>query len=299
MNYMYDSASIFVIQDGSLRITPDMARYILENFNFDKQRRIDLPHVKALAEQMKRDQFEPGTQILFGRLPDGSLHLINAQHRLNAVILANQPQEFQVRINNYGTYDRLCTAYRRLDSLQRTRSKEVILGVSGVREREGVRSHVASGAYTAAALLANGLKNVSNAKMAPHLKTSDGRLDAVDPYWAQVRAYQDCMEGAEVRVQSKLRSGAVMAIALLTLQQCPEDAKKFWAGVANGVGLQRGDPRRTLNVELMGRANTRNPNALLHACAHAWNAWMDGRTLATIRVHEGTKLVLRGVKLPR
>lgn len=285
-----------LIGEGRIIVTARLAQQILLNCHYPRQRRVEQTHVAALAEQMRRGQFLGGTQIAFGRL-GGNLYVVNGQHRLAAVVEASVSVEFQVLVIDCADDHALDAAYYRFDVVQRHRSKEMVIRASDVCERQQVRATVAKGAYEAGIIIECGLRRIVGQKLPPYLKTPDGKLEAAEPFWQQVREYQGLIENADAAVRRRLLNGSVMAVAILTLRDQKEKAEGFWRGVAENDGLHVGDPRRTLMLALSSR-DLRTMDTALLFCASAWNAWFSGKSLTLLKALPGSEPKLRGVKMP-
>src|SRR6185312_14730081 len=111
-----------MIVDGILTITPELAHRIIQTGKFDRQRPVRGKHVDALAAQMRNHEWTAGTQIHFGRTPDGELHLVNGQHRMHAVVKADSPIRFQILVTNVESQPALIRLYRRHDRLIASRT---------------------------------------------------------------------------------------------------------------------------------------------------------------------------------
>jgi hypothetical protein len=277
------------IGEGRLLVTPGTAQRILEDFNYARQREVKARHVSKLAAQMKAGTWLEGSQIYFGRLPSGDMHLINGQHRLNAIIEANQAQVFQVFILAVKDESELRSAYYRLDVVQRSRGENDVLKGAQVAETLGVKTSIAAGAYRAAPFILNGMKYVAGVhRDNVESDLADGRLNLISDWATTIQLFQEVTAGAENDLRLKLASGGTMAAAMVTLKYQEKRAIPFWKGVANNEMLEKGDPRRTLILCLLDR-NTRRAGAGLQFCAIAWNAWFQGRSLHSIRVYDTTK----------
>ena len=264
--------------------------------NYDRQRRVERSHVLALADQMAHGAWTAGTQIAFARLPNGKLALINGQHRMHGVVAANVEQEFQVAILPAETDHEVHQLYYRQDVVSRKRSTEMVLNAAGIAKEFGISKTTTRGAYEAGVIIACGLKRLQGQVLPPALKTPDGKLEAIHPYWTQVKTYDGLVRRADRVLKKAMQGGSVMAIAILTLSQQSDKAKEFWGVTALNDGLHKGDPRRALVLALLGR-DMLVPGYSLHIAANAWNAWFDGRALTHLKAFPECDVRLRGVRL--
>ena len=277
-----------LFEEGRIVVTPAIAQQILDRFNYANQRRISPPHVAKLAHEMTSGVWTPGSQIAFGVMPDQRVHLVNGQHRLAAVVQAQVSIEFQLLLIPCATLDDLHALYYRFDAVQRSRTTEVVLQSVGVADHYHIPRTLAKAAYHAGLFIALGLRNVPGGSRPAHLGTPDGALNAIEPWWPYVRKYGDIIAECDApNFRRKLTSSSVMAVALVTLKYQPTKAAEFWSGVALNLNMEKGDPRRTLNIALNERSLLGIEQATMIACSVAWNAWFSGRQLKilTVTVH--------------
>ena len=76
-------------------VTPDEARRMLLDMRYDHQRPLRQGRVRAYAEEMRNGTFRELTQ-LFIAIYHGRHIILDGQHRLNAVVLAEKPQLFTI-----------------------------------------------------------------------------------------------------------------------------------------------------------------------------------------------------------
>jgi len=297
MNSISPMSSASLVSEGRVTITPRFADQILQTMNYSKQRRVENSHVAALAEQLRRGQFLAGTQVAFGKLPDGTLHLVNGQHRLTAVRDANVPMEFQVVVIPCIDEHALDVLYYRFDTVIRKRSSAVVRATLGFAEEWEITATLGGGIWEAIPLIAHKLKQVPGGLWEPNLKTPDGRYELAVPFKTQAKQYNDAIAGAIKTRRKRLTNGGVVAVGLLTLRDQPIKALAFWKGVADNDGLRKGDARHAL-VEYFASTNLMTPNVAIAVCRSAWNAWARGKALQFAKAVEGDEVTLVGVKVP-
>lgn len=84
---------------------------------------------------------------------------------------------------------------------------------------------------------------------------------------------------------------SILATAMyLTLRVDRGDSLQFFSRVADGVGLTEGSPVLALRSRLRQIKNDRariEPEALLSMVIRAWNAWREGRRMASVPIYRG------------
>jgi hypothetical protein len=272
-----------LIKEGRLAVSPSMARMILASFNYSRQRNVYKDHVTRLAYEITSGVWVPGSQIAFGVLPDGSLHLVNGQHRLHAVILADLAVEFQILLVPVANEQELHEVYSRNDTVQRIRSSFMIMKSTGISEQLKIPRQMAVAAYSAGVVIANNMRVPPGRLSIPSLGTPDGKLAAIEPWWPQVKRYSDLIQDAEKPVKKRLLNASAVAAAIVTLSSQPEKAAEFWAGASNNSELKKGDPRRTLIMSLLSYNLTGNGSKFLGIICSAWNHWFAGTEVTILR----------------
>lgn len=268
-----------LLEEGRFLVTPSIASQILQRFNYQHQRRVGRQHVAKLAVEMTNGVWTPGSQIAFGVMPDQIIHLVNGQHRLHAVIEAGMTIEFQVLLVPVKDTAALHELYYRFDTVQRQRSDTMIMRSTGLVESLGLSKEMASRAFTAGVIIANGLKIVHSSHMNPAFGTPDGKLAAIEKWWPQVQQYDKLIGPAVGSIKRRMMNISVMSVALVTLRHQPARAADFWGGIARDDGLTKGDARKAmLRVLTEYDFKDSTDNALIYT-SHCWDAWFAGRSI--------------------
>lgn len=272
---------VSLIKEGRTHIGPALAKIILTDMNYARQRRTTPGHIGKLAYEMSAGLFLPGSQIYFVRLPDGSLHMINGQHRLHGVIQSGVEIEFQIFILQVGSPQEMHAAYRKIDGVQQTRSAYQVLNSAGTAEDNQIQKRTTVAVYAAAPIIELKL-NVPYAFLGK-LGTPDGRREAAEPWWPSARVYDKAIEKAPAAVKRRLLNASVTAVGLVTLDAQPVKALDFWSGIAAAEGLKKGDPRNTLIWSLLGKNNKGDAGAILAMACVAWNHFFLGSEVSYLR----------------
>lgn len=280
------------IKEGRLTVTPALARRILVEFNYERQRAVRRPHVLFLADEMRRGNFVSGSQLAFASYR-GKLILTNGQHRLNAQIESQETVEYQVLVQTAENVADVNRLYYRQDRGGRGRTDAEVLVSVAVAERYGMTATMARATFLAQPLIA---KNFARPSIHddPGLRNDDLRLDGCRPWWPIAATYGRIIAPSPRLVRRKLESVQGVAVGLVTLKYQPEKASDFWAGVANDDGLRRDDPRKALLIDLASREWSRGSLEGAVAIATAWNAWFADRPLKSVHIYTDASVRING-----
>lgn len=269
------------IREGRLMVGPNLAEAVLAHMNFPDQRVIMKFQVDRLAAMMLEGKWQPGSQIAFVRLPDGSMLLVNGQHRMRAVVQTRMPIECQVLVIPVADIAEARVVYYRFDTVQSLRTARQVARSIGLSEHLSIPKGYVAAALQVAPILASGLRNLQGSLRDPILATPDGQIAAIAPYWGEVKRYSE-FTGDTDFIRRKLKVTGTMAVALMTLKYQPEKAATFWSGVATDDGLGRRDPRKVLLRDWATRKEVTG-NIAICVAARAWNAWFEQREIQHIR----------------
>lgn len=243
---------------------------------------------------MRNGDWQPGTQIAFGRMPDGSLHLVNGQHRMRAAIEARHASEYQILICDCSDENELAALYYKFDRSARIRSLSEVANAANLSEEYNLSKSMTVAVLSAVPILAYNLKVVSYTHE-PIIRDDDWKIEKAAEWWSAARLYETAISRAEIGMPRRLRGVYVTAAALATLRFQEKTAFEFWKGVAENDGLSRGDPRRALSVALLSRSfKTGRMDAPLILSCNSWNAWFTGKSLQQAKVHDESVARLLG-----
>lgn len=284
-------------REGRTIITADTAQRMLEEISYPRQRSYRIEHIDALADQIKRQMLSDVTQIHLCRKPDGSLVVVNGHHRLNAVVASGISCGFQIAITDVENDEEVDRHYASHDTLARNRSTTDVLRATRLAEKSELpQTFLARGKSAVLVILSGGIRepwrlNKPDAKW----QAPNRWLEGIRPWMPNMRAFHACLEGAGGFSYNLLNRKVVFSVALVTLKYQAEKAREFWSGIALDDGLKRSDPRKTLLNWLSEHpmaSNMSEPH--LRACAVAWNAWYEGRSLTVIKANGDGPVIILG-----
>src|SRR3954471_9129822 len=273
-----------MIDEGRIEIDPDLAQFVLDEHAYNGQRRMDDFQINYLAAIMEADDWKPGSQIAFARLPDGTRQLVNGYHRMHAVIKAGLSQEFQILVVSCEDQQEIDEFYSSFDTAVKLRSTAQLLSARNVAETREVSRSMSRAMMDACVVLENELR-IKRVTMTPEQRSISARLKLAEDWWHYARQVEALYKPAgSAALRRALYKGGVVAVALATLKHQPEMAERFWSGVALDSGLVRGDPRHTLVRSLVERNLTDSAEMRIIVPCTAWNAWFEKRHLTRINV---------------
>lgn len=281
-------------------IGPEEARELIDNHMFERQRSLDLKHVKKLEKAIEEKKFTQNTMIWFAYY-NGTPHIIDGQHRLHAVANTGVAQTFSLLHQDFKSYDEIGETYRHLDH-HKVRTIVQDAEAIGLREKLG--------------LSVQEFKFLSN--VLPHLKSGctrrrtgynfgmdeDERFEKMPVYGPYMRELLDLIDGARTKHRARMLRASTLAIALLTLRfSAPlslarggRSVHQFWTGMAFDNGLMADDPRKValqhiLDYEIdIGDTNkTGHQRTAAYSSryvAQCFTAYMERRSIKFTRVYD-------------
>jgi hypothetical protein len=271
-----------VLIEGHMVIDATLARRILAERTYARQRPIQKPSVEVWAAMIERGEFAGDRQIWFGVLR-GRLHLIDGQHRLQGVARSGASAAFQVMLLPLNSMEELHDAYIMFDRVGRKRTTSEVLNSLDVAARYGLQRGTTLAVFQAALLLHFQFRPPHYNADPVATRDDHARLRYVEPWWELAGEYERVLQLAHRGVRRRLLNPQIMAVALATLKHQREKALDFWEGAAADDGLKRGDARKALLNWLSDRKiDTVKLDAAV-AASLAWNAWYENRSIETLR----------------
>lgn len=283
-----------VISEGRTLVTPQMAIAILAATKFSGQRRLQTHHVDKWAMMMIEDrgEFLQYQGISFGRL-NGTLYLLNGQHRLNAVVKSGRSTGFDFTIYECADAAELARYYARFDSEHLSRSLKDIVANDLLVGKDFPAAYLAR-VCEAVSFIECRFKNVSSRKMSGAARIKERRLEGAHTWEREARLYRSFAKGASVMATQRFFSAGPLAVAMVTLRYQPEQAEDFWKRAIKNDGLRIGDPARAL-LEAWKRHGVKWTRYQFgHLAAVAWNAAFEDQNLQIIRLPKEGEIFIAG-----
>jgi hypothetical protein len=284
-------------------IGPDQAKWVLENcFHPGQRNRMKTGRINILRHvvRLRRDRWIPGSQITFGKLPDGRLILLNGYHRISAIVEFGGSALFNVQIRPAHDEAEIDSFYSQFDRAKDSRARPVeqsnnALHIDGAL---GVSKTMAKSLLQSVILIQNGFSPVrhKDRESLVEFDSVEDRL-ALAMKWVPEANILDAIWAKSGGVlRRKLFTPSVMTVALATLRAQPLKATAFWTSVAGNDGLRSGTPEHCLvNWLLTYRLAT--PSDGMVGAALAWNAFYHGRGLTMLKIGATTGVRIGGTKI--
>lgn len=269
----------------SVEVGADLAGRILQECKYQGQRPLNDERVLAIAELMEQRTFRTNDQIAFGQL-NGALYLVNGYHRLNAIGVAQANYPFRVEIYTVNTFAELDALYCTFDQPGGQRSLSQISKSLGLHDDfdNGLRPATAALLIRACPLLMVDLRRIAPNNRPRSTRSLDAKKATALQWKPQAIEYQICLDAGLTSRTGRYRASGVFAVALATIRHQRDKAIPFWRESIRNSGLQRGDPRHTLNVEFLSTKRSAGEYELAEKACAAWNAWFRNRELTMCKV---------------
>ena len=281
-----------LIRMESVVVTPEEAKELLKFNTFEYQRRLDPAHVQFLANEMRAGRFKPLQPIEFAEL-DGRPVLFNGQNCLHAVLDCRLPQYFQLRYHAECTLEQLRLLYSTTDIGQR-RTMMQCLKAMGLHTELGRTLKQISWANNSMRVLLAGFNGKLRGEMAVWTAA-----EGIREYADGLNLFCQAIVGCPREMVAPLTRAATVAVALAACQDAPaqigvERVLEFWQGTAIDDGLRVGDPRKTLNKDLLNTSprdvvtpvymNRRvSIDEAVWRIVRCWDAWVKDESIIYIK----------------
>ncbi|WP_020500436.1 hypothetical protein [Sciscionella marina] len=252
------------------KITPQKAETMLEANT--SNRPLSKPVVRAFAEAMRRGEWQVTHQ---GIAFDTNGVLVDGQHRLAAIVAAEQPVEMTVFTEvPADTFDVLDTGKRR--------------NAADVLAIEGEKSSV---------MLAAMLRTIYLVANRPDVNWSSGSASVtntqiLETLEAHPKAREYVHLGERISAATgMIKSAAGAASYLVDAANKRVDLEDWYEGIIEGAGLRRNDPRLTFRNTMFRMArkeagqvqHRRESREHVTLYVKAFNAWARGDNLTQLR----------------
>jgi hypothetical protein len=243
-------------------ITPALAHEILTTMAYPYQRPIDSAHVTRLAFDMTEQRFAPGSSIRIAHLttPQAS-YLIDGQHRLSAVVKAQQPILFTQIDETMESEEYLAWVYGKTDTGKKRNAADLYRPLKLEDETALSSTQIRYLAGACELMVNNGMARpgVSN-RMNPAERIALLRL-----YAPVMHQFTDMARHAMPKVKLAIRRSYVVAVAMVTLRYQPYGTTKngitpnavdFWQQAFKPNKILDTDPRFFAYTHLTGTQMT-------------------------------------------
>ncbi len=286
-------------ENGQVNIAPGIAQRILDELNFSGQRRIKKSRVAERLKEISNGSWVPQISILvLVELPDGSMQLIDGQHRLSAIVEHGSAVPTCLKIIAASDEDDIRRFYAKYDMKDSGRSESELLSASGLAAELEIKPATATILLKAVPIIENGMEPNIRGDEKAHLGSFDFRLSKAYEWNAEARAFDQIVEKADTFIKRKLLRAGTMAVALYTLKHSRTKALEFWNGVAENDGLRKFDPRARLIADLSNRnLSSGTTRQSIQQPVIAWNAFIQGRDLKIIKCIDNADIVIDGTPM--
>lgn len=285
--------------NGIVKMAPGVAGRILEEMNFNGQRKIKEHRVVKHSARISNGLWKASFPITIVCIQNGGMWLIDGQHRLTAIARNSQSWPVTVIIAKAESEDEARRLYAGFDEPDSGRSSYEVIDAVGLSEELALPRSFTSRLFCALPVLRNGLEPLSGSEIEAgkyvRLFGTDSRLADIGDWKREAEQYLQVIKKTTGKIRQKLNTVGVMSVALYTLRYQPAKASQFWHGLAENDGLRRDDPRATLLRDMMERnASAGSNRQTVQVPAAAWNAFCEGRPLKIIKCITGAPLTVWG-----
>jgi hypothetical protein len=285
--------------NGIVRIAPGVAQRILDEANFPQQRPARAARISKHLERLLGGQWQASMPISFALLPDGTLWLVDGQHRLRAIVLHDAATPVRILIHEVADEAAARRLYAYFDERDSVRNRGEVLDGLGIGTGGTLGKPIRDAAYGALALIANGFEP-SRSVTGIARNVVDGRVEVFDDWLPEIERWQDIYRMCASSHRSKMKLISTLGVGIYTLRHQPQKAFEFWSGVARNDGLKKNDPRAALINDFHSRRiNSGSSRQGVQAPTVAWNAFYQGRDLHIVKCVSDAPIVIQGTPFRR
>lgn len=281
------------------KLSPGTAQRIIVEANFPGQRKISNKNILDHMHTINSGAWDGRYPITFAEFKDGTLWLIDGQHRVTVIIMHGVALPITVQLFYVENEEEARILYSGFDKKNSIRSESETLHALEIHTKLGVKQVTANALFKAIAVIANDMEPFYRDSASAGISTG-ARMDSMYDWAAEVQEFERITSLAATTIIRKLRGAGCMAVMLYTLRHKPALAKEFWEGIARNDGLRRNDPRATLIADFFtrhlsagsARQNVQGPSL-------AWNAFCEQRDLKIIKCIPDAQIIIWGTPLGR
>jgi len=287
--------------NGIVTVAPGIAKRILDEINYDRQRSVKQWRVKLNESRIKDGVWNPyNSDLMIAVLPDGGMVLVNGQHRLHAFVALGIPVKTGIKLVPVESYEAARVLYGQQDGVEGNRNPHELVKAAGLDEAIQVAPKTAEILVKAVAIIENRMEPDTRTSSNVRLRDFTYRSQKSMEWDREARDVQAILDIADPALRAKLRRASTMSVMLYTLRHQREKAQYFWTSLAENDGLPKRDPRNTLHIDLLTRTlSTGNLRQGVQQSALAWNAWFQGRQLKIIKCITGAEITISGTPLAK
>lgn len=287
-----------------ITVTPQLAEKWLGMTKYVDQRALSQRRVDLLVGEITRATFSQGTMIRFVSF-NGDWFLIDGQHRLWAVLIADRPQSFVVLVTKVGSEQEIAWLYGNTD-IGKARSTHELFGPLHLADNFQITPTDVDSLASAINFMANGCTVYRY--MGLNREDLLARMRLYAPF---ARDYVGLLVGSQRSFRKAAMRTPTLSVALLTLRydhdnESDVNAMSFWNNAITDDGLMIGDPRKLVNRHILTTrlSSKRATDGITIVTATysvrylgvCFNAYMEKRELRVPRVKdELAPLRLQGV----
>jgi hypothetical protein len=210
-------------------ITSDRAAAILENQQFDRQRRLKPRAISQYKSAMKANEFLPGTQIIFAQLADQMI-LVDGQHRLYSQVSLNTDIDYMIAVYEVENKEDIENLYSKLDQGAR-RTMIDRLDALGVNEQfDKIPRMILTKLNQAAPYIENRFIDMKLKDFANY--SPQKRIKIITSVEQGAIAWSEKLnEHNEPAIRKVLSRPIVTGLGVYTYQFAPDIADKFWVPI--------------------------------------------------------------------
>jgi hypothetical protein len=238
--------------------------------------------VAYLLDIMERGQL---TDLVISEveMPDGRRVLVDAYHRLTALIHYGRSLPAVLITYKANSDDELAERYGKIDRPLVRRPIDM-LRAAGLERESGLKPKqlkvVSSGAHIAH----HNFGGVSFSRQ----KSLIDRTDETSEWLDEGLLFMAAIEGCSNEVRKLLERAPVCAVALVTFRHQAEAATAFWHTTAMEDSLARDSPQAVL-LKWLRSSNVATAKGRAHYSRYvslAWNAFFQGRRLTILKISD-------------
>lgn len=267
-------------------VSPEIAAYLLDHYNYDSQRRLRSHSLDYYVGEMKANRWLPTTSLMFYR-DEGVWRFVDGQHRLWAIINSGVGQHFWLQLAENDAV-KIGTVYSVMDTGAMRTMPDITrplfsVDVPGIRE---------GSVYAAVRYIRSGM--IDSQRVSPAIMAADAKK--WEPFFI---AYADAVRGGPN--YSYLRAATFVALGGITMRYQPERAYEFWHSLSYMSGFTEGDPRARLvreiteeKSEIRQTTGRKNLYAVSRTVSWIWKKWLAGETLKNLVVPRSNHIKIDG-----